>query len=558
MTQVFLSWSGKDSMEFAEYLKRWLEELLPSLKTWMSTADIPKGATWPRVLHQELSRSEAVIICLTPEAVHSSWVHFEAGAIAMAQPDGLVCAYLLGVETADLKDHPLGIFQATKATREETWRLVRTLNERLPNGERCSDEKQLQGNFAQRWKSLKRKIDATKASACLKADPGGEWGGVSESRPLGPGKSVGSEEVEEYKEDLLSNSARDLLWSAAEDPGGDILSVGSMEGWSVQTNGRNLATLGDARSEALWKGALQELVERGYVGPQGQRGEAFKVSRQGYDAIDAMSSLSGSDALRRPVALGEDVEQLLHQVIVGARNNKDRGKILVIRAKGKSSYSLGGLSWEPQCAADRARMDDAIECLFESGLARKGGQRDWQGGRMVDIVGWGFHLARGFEHPEGGYWWEVPGRQVEVYCTWVEQQPPAGQGRAAWRWFILEVGNASGQTINDIRCSLEIQSISTIRFMKPKPGDGGFGEGHAHSIQIPIASLHVGERVSVARIVGRSGGSASLSSVFRLTVAVVGRDCRPMRDHADLPLWRADEPGPIGDMPIESIVFPGR
>src|SRR5262249_27163513 len=87
----FFSWSGQASQQVASALRDWLKMLLPpSTDIWMSDEDISVGSRWEDELDQQLERSTACIVCLTPENMNSTWLHFEAGRIAKE-----VCPFLV-------------------------------------------------------------------------------------------------------------------------------------------------------------------------------------------------------------------------------------------------------------------------------------------------------------------------------------------------------------------------------------------------------------------------------------------------------------------------------
>lgn len=131
--KVFLSWSGQRSFLVATALKEWLPLVLQDTQPWLSTEDIRKGSRWQAAIVDALTGSEVGIFCLTRENVVAPWLLFEAGAITNATQavGGLACTYLLDVENSDVP-LPLGMFQSTAATREDTLRLVVSLNARLP------------------------------------------------------------------------------------------------------------------------------------------------------------------------------------------------------------------------------------------------------------------------------------------------------------------------------------------------------------------------------------------------------------------------------------------
>ena len=89
----------------------------------------------------------------------------------------------------------------------------------------------------------------------------------------------------------LSDEAKQLLVNAAQDPNGDILKVRTFGGLTIQTNGKNLAQGADARSQAIWEGALEELVDTDMVTSKGYKGELFSVTRRGYEVADILNSV---------------------------------------------------------------------------------------------------------------------------------------------------------------------------------------------------------------------------------------------------------------------------
>jgi hypothetical protein len=97
----------------------------------MSDEDISVGSSWANELSQELRETDACIVCLTPENMNSTWLHFEAGEVAkVVKRKSLVCPFLLGVQKKELVG-PLGQFQAANADRSDTLRVVRALNAAL-------------------------------------------------------------------------------------------------------------------------------------------------------------------------------------------------------------------------------------------------------------------------------------------------------------------------------------------------------------------------------------------------------------------------------------------
>lgn len=86
----------------------------------------------------------------------------------------------------------------------------------------------------------------------------------------------------------LSDTAKQLLLEAARDQSGMVMCIRVMGGLLVQTNNKQLAQMGDARSEARWKGAIAELVNHEFMEARGQKGEVFGLTNEGYQLADRL------------------------------------------------------------------------------------------------------------------------------------------------------------------------------------------------------------------------------------------------------------------------------
>ena len=126
---IFVSWAGRDSHAVALVLRRWLPEVLPFVRPWVSSEDIRKGTRWSDELWGRLQKTSYCIVCLTPAAVRSPWVNFEAGAVARAiGGQAHVSPLLLGLSPGDLDGVPLAMFQCTEFARHDVERLVNAIN----------------------------------------------------------------------------------------------------------------------------------------------------------------------------------------------------------------------------------------------------------------------------------------------------------------------------------------------------------------------------------------------------------------------------------------------
>lgn len=88
----------------------------------------------------------------------------------------------------------------------------------------------------------------------------------------------------------LSGEARVLLYHASKDPHGHLMKLRVFGGRHIQTNGKVWPSDRNAREEALWSGALDELVSNGLVEAIGYKGEIFTVTREGYSLADSVGA----------------------------------------------------------------------------------------------------------------------------------------------------------------------------------------------------------------------------------------------------------------------------
>jgi TIR domain len=122
--KIFICWSQGRSQTLAKALHAWLPRVIDGVEPFLSS-EIEKGRPWFDEISRSLRESDAGLVCLTPECVHAPWIHFEAGALANAV-DGRLYPYLHGVRPEELSG-PLSAFQSTRAIREDTLGLIRSL-----------------------------------------------------------------------------------------------------------------------------------------------------------------------------------------------------------------------------------------------------------------------------------------------------------------------------------------------------------------------------------------------------------------------------------------------
>ena len=111
----------------AEALRDWLPLVINAVEPWMSSVDIDSGSRWTVEVANTLELSRVGIFCLTAENLKSTWLHFEAGAIAKNASKSYVCTLLLEL-SPDQVEWPLAQFQAKESNKRGIFELVRSIN----------------------------------------------------------------------------------------------------------------------------------------------------------------------------------------------------------------------------------------------------------------------------------------------------------------------------------------------------------------------------------------------------------------------------------------------
>jgi len=125
----------------------------------MSESEIDKGTRSLHEISKALADIKIGIVCLTPENLSRPWLLFEAGALSKSIDERTrLCTYLVGdFEPSDVTP-PLGMFQGTKSTKEDTYRLVQTIN-RVVSDEPISDDN-LETIFEAMWPKLENRLNS--------------------------------------------------------------------------------------------------------------------------------------------------------------------------------------------------------------------------------------------------------------------------------------------------------------------------------------------------------------------------------------------------------------
>ena len=165
--KVFISWSGPLSQQLGEALRNWLPAALQLVKPYFTPADIEKGARWESDISKELDAASVGVFCMTRSNLNSSWMLFEAGAIAKRLSKSHVCPILFDVDPTDLAG-PLQQFQATPYCEKEIKQLFKVINASL--GDSRLADATLDEVFQMWWPRLDANIQGILAGAEQNSD----------------------------------------------------------------------------------------------------------------------------------------------------------------------------------------------------------------------------------------------------------------------------------------------------------------------------------------------------------------------------------------------------
>ena len=184
--KIFICWSGRRGERAANALKDWLLEAFPGRIDPEVSTGIEKGAPWQDRLWKSLSGAQAGLLCLTPEALQSSWVSYEGGVLsrAIAAPDGdagvepagpsRLFTFLWGVKSSELAG-PLGSFQATDASdKADVCRLLQGLVALMGRERAAETCDALHNRWEELWESLRERLASIPPASLPEIDPGFE------------------------------------------------------------------------------------------------------------------------------------------------------------------------------------------------------------------------------------------------------------------------------------------------------------------------------------------------------------------------------------------------
>lgn len=157
--KVFISWSGKKSMEIARVLKWWVKNVIQSTDPFVSDDDIALGTRWSERITHELSATTIGIICVTPENQSAPWINFEAGAISKAVEgeESKVVPLLIDFNKKTDYKGPLSTFNLALLDQEGLLKLARSINATLSSPR---EEVEVVETFDTWWPHLQQRLEA--------------------------------------------------------------------------------------------------------------------------------------------------------------------------------------------------------------------------------------------------------------------------------------------------------------------------------------------------------------------------------------------------------------
>jgi TIR domain len=260
--KIFLSWHGKRSRAIAEALNDWLRRVIQAVKPFYSP-EIEKGAKWSGELDTALEGTRFGIICLTPDNLDSTWIHFEAGALSKTK-DALIWTFLHELTPGDVPQ-PLGKFQHTVSEKDDTYRLLKSINGRLAGvgGEPLSDAL-LRDNFELFWPKLEEKLVAAKGISLTKP---------AQKQPQNPDMTRDERAILNEILELVRDQQRRTTFEPSLSPSmADVLTIAIPFEWAPDTVSqfadavaRNLRTT--SLDYNVWSDLLGKAIRIEHIGP---------------------------------------------------------------------------------------------------------------------------------------------------------------------------------------------------------------------------------------------------------------------------------------------------
>lgn len=124
--QIFISYAHKDGI-FVQHLKK---QLSPHFKVWLDTAELKAGVDWRKAIDEEIRKSFAVVVVLTPDSSDSKYVTYEWSYALGRKIPVVPILHKGGIEDIHPRISEIQYLDFTKAYEEPWDDLVDQLNEK--------------------------------------------------------------------------------------------------------------------------------------------------------------------------------------------------------------------------------------------------------------------------------------------------------------------------------------------------------------------------------------------------------------------------------------------
>jgi len=278
--EVFFSYSHKD-----EKMRDKLEKHLSILRRenviagWHDRKIMP-GTEWKGQIDTQLEQSQIILLLVSAEFLHSDYCYDVELKRAIARHEaGDAHVIPIILRPCDWMKSPIGKLQALPRDGSKP----------------VSDYATQDHAFSEVARGIRRVVEEmSRASQAGRGSPGGLEKQDQDKSPVAnpdATSQVSGAQISKARMFVpaLSNKAQELLLNAAKDQHGLILMTLDTGGFHVQTNGRQFAEPKNARSEAQWKAAVEELLGHGFVALMGMSGASYQLTAKGYEAADLLA-----------------------------------------------------------------------------------------------------------------------------------------------------------------------------------------------------------------------------------------------------------------------------
>nr|VFK42611.1 MAG: TIR domain-containing protein [Candidatus Kentron sp. TC] len=243
--KVFLSHKGIDKdlvIDFQETLK------ILGYKPWLDEDAMPAGTALERGLLQGMRDSCGVVFFITPSFKDKGFLQTEID---------------YAIQQKREKDDKFAIVILQFAEDGEVGEIPGLLTPYV-------------------WKKPKSRLEALREIVrALPVAPGTvDWrDGITGVAATPKTKSISTE---------LSDEAKKILKAAATD-NGSVQYIRTLDGeWILAGRDTMLPGGAESRIIARWRGGLEDLQRRRFIEDRGHKGEVFRVTREGYEAVDEL------------------------------------------------------------------------------------------------------------------------------------------------------------------------------------------------------------------------------------------------------------------------------